>query len=347
MKHPIKYSNCWEDAQRLGHALRIGPDSRVMTIASRGDNSLYLLRFGPARLLCVDTSAEQLYLTQLKECALRRLGYVDFLSFLGFSPGEQRAGVYEDLRTELLPDARAFFDQNLHLITEGIIHAGKFEGYFRLFAHRVLPLIHTRHTVAQLLAPKDATAQAHYYTHHWNTLRWRLLFRLFFSRFVMGRWGRDPEKLKHVTGHVGQLIYDRAAAHLSDMACQHNHILDYALTGQFGAHLPPYVQRPYFEAIQQWLQTHHLEYEHNPLDKALPRHHGFDRFNLSNIFEYMDADAFADHVALLSRHAADTAVVAYWNLMVPRHIQQPPWRGMHPPGADLGFFYQSFNTYER
>ena len=83
--------------------------------------------------------------------------------------------------------------------THGIGSAGKFERYFALFRNRVLPLVHSRPTVAASCwsrgPPKSGGASTR---SSWDTWRWRLLFRLFFSRTVMGRLGRDPEFFRYV-----------------------------------------------------------------------------------------------------------------------------------------------------
>ena len=190
----------------LRSALAPAPGRRMLSIASAGDNAFALLAAG-AEVVAADLSPAQLALVELKRAAIRRLGHEEVLAFLGIQRGaEDRRSVYERLERDLPASARDFFRERLDAVAGGVIHDGKFEGYFRLFRERVLPLIHRRKTVVALLDEKDEEARKAFYRRTWNNLRWRLLFRVFFSRFAMGRLGRDPEFFRYVEGSVAERI---------------------------------------------------------------------------------------------------------------------------------------------
>src|SRR5204862_2902217 len=99
-------------------------------------------------------------------------------------------------------DTRAFWDAHRDDVQNGIGTAGKFERYFKLFRRRVLPLVHVRRTVNQLLRGGTREERAAFFRQQWDTCRWRLMFRVFFSRFLMGRLGRDPSFFAYVQGSV-------------------------------------------------------------------------------------------------------------------------------------------------
>ena len=61
----------------------------------------------------------------------------------------------------------------------------------------------------ELLEPRTPEERRRFYEQRWDTWRWRLLFRLFFSRTVMGRLGRDPEFFRYVEGDVAASILAR------------------------------------------------------------------------------------------------------------------------------------------
>src|ERR1043166_5826818 len=61
---------------------------------------------------------------------------------------------------------------------------------FALCRRRVLPLVHVRRRVNALLRGGTREQRVAFYRHQWDTCRWGLLFRVFFSRFVMGRMGQ-------------------------------------------------------------------------------------------------------------------------------------------------------------
>src|SRR3546814_911383 len=122
--------------------------------------------------------------------------------------------MFRRIKATLGTDVRQYWERHTEAIAKGIIHQGKFERYFQLFAHKVLPLIHSQRHVERLLASKDENEQIQFYTQQWNTWRWRLFFRVFFSRWVMGRWGRDPQFLKEVGINVSSYIFRKAEQHL-------------------------------------------------------------------------------------------------------------------------------------
>ncbi|HEY4592929.1 MAG TPA: DUF3419 family protein, partial [Thermoanaerobaculia bacterium] len=203
----VRYANVWEDAEILRDALRPGPGRRFLSIASAGDNAFALLASG-AEVVAADLSAAQIALVDLKRAAIRRLGYEELLGFLGV-PGnpqaprrgdEDRRAVYERLERDLSSQARDFWRERLDVVAAGVVHGGKFEAYFNFFRSWVLPLVHRRQTVLALLAERDEAGRRTFYRETWDNLRWRLLFRVFFSRFVMGRLGRDPEFFRYVEG---------------------------------------------------------------------------------------------------------------------------------------------------
>jgi len=151
-----------------------------------------------------------------------------------------------------------------------------------------------------------------------------------------------------VKGDVGQLIFEKAEQHLQSKEAQTNAMLHFCLTGKFGNFLPPYIQKNNFDSIKQWLQTNQITFFHGDLQQALQQFKGFNRFNLSNIFEYMNERIFKKQTEIVFKQSAKDAIVAYWNLMVNRKmdiinkfISQPK------PTIDLGFFYSNFLTYTK
>ena len=349
----LRYANCWEDADVLLAGLRVRPGDRLLSIGSAGDNSFSLLTQNPARVTAVDINAVQLSLMRLKAAAFRTLDHPDFLRFLGFAPAaaSDRWTLFQRVCRDLPAADAAYWTARRSLVERGIIHGGKFEHYFRLFRERVLPWIHGTTRVRELLAPKPVAEQAAYFDRHWNNRRWRTLFRLFFSRRLMGRLGRDPAFLREVEGSVGKRILTTAETHLRDAACQSNYFLRYILTGGFGTVLPHYARPENFALIRDRLDR--LKLYHGLLESACGRGERFDGINLSNIFEYMSPALFGRTAAALRDHTVPGTRLAYWNLLVPRRLTQV-WAELRPGNAlsarltrqDKGFFYQRFQIDE-
>ena len=144
----IRYANSWEDADVLYDALRPAPGKRMLAIASAGDNAFALLA-GGSEVVAADLSTAQLALVELKRAAIRQLDNDEVLGFLGIADMHNRWSVYQSLA---LPDNVRF---NREIIERGVIHAGRFENYFRIFRKWVLPLVHSKRDVEKLLAEKS------------------------------------------------------------------------------------------------------------------------------------------------------------------------------------------------
>lgn len=344
----IRYANCWEDADVLLAGLSPVPGSKVLSVGSAGDNSFSFLVTDPELVVAVDINRTQLFLIELKKICIQNLEWEEALAFLGFLHSETRLQCFHSLKTQLTSATRAYWESNLALIANGVIHEGKFEKYFRLFSGKILPWIHSKRVVNALFEHKTADEQARFYQDKWNTWRWRLLFRIFFSKYVMGKYGRDPEFQKQVQGSVSKFIFEKAARHLASAAAQDNYILRYTLMGSFEGLLPHYIQKEHYPLVRANLDR--LQLAEGFAEDAIGRYGKFHCMNLSDIFEYMDPDLFRETALALVAGTEKDGRLGYWNLMVPRRISQilpENARYLHAEAArltaiDKGFFYKGF-----
>jgi len=315
----IRYAQVWEDADLLMEGLRPAPGQTLVSIASAGDNALALLAGGPERVLAVDLNPAQIRCLELRVAAYRCLTHGELLELMGSRPSLRRETLYHRCRIALSGEARTFWDAHLAAVQQGIGGAGKFEAYFRLFRTRIVPLIHRKATVQRLLKGGTPGVRAAFYTHTWNSWRWRLLFRIFFSRFVMGRLGRDPEFFRYVEGSVADRILERTRHALVELDPADNPYLHWILTGTHGEALPFALREANFEAIRSNLDR--LAWRLAPLEEVLsdlgPR--SVDGYNLSDIFEYMGEGATEALLERLADAGRPGARLAYWNMLAPRN----------------------------
>lgn len=349
----IRYANCWEDAAVLLKGLDPKSGSKILSIGSAGDNSFSLLTTNPELVVAVDINPSQLFLIELKKNCFLHLDYQTTLEFLGFQSSSQRLEIYKSIADKLSSDAKRFWDYNQDALKNGIIHQGKFERYFQYFAQKVLPFIHSKKTVTQLLSPKSESEQAVFYSKKWNNWRWRLFFKIFFSKYIMGKYGRDPQFLKEVEINVGNFIFNQAAKELSSLKAQDNFILHYNLTGDFGNLLPHYLKEENFQLIKDNCGA--LQLEKGYAEVALTKYGKMDAMNLSNIFEYMDQKTFHSTSQELVEGLNTEGKIAYWNLMVPRMISRSfsneivflDTLSNELKKKDKGFFYHKFVVEQR
>ena len=347
----LRYAQCWEDADVLLEALRIEPGDTCLSIASAGDNALAMLTRDPARVIAVDLNPAQLAAVALRLEAYRRLGHGELLELVGSTPSARRLALYERLRPDLPSAARAFWDARHDLVREhGAGGAGKFERYFRLFRRWVLPLVHSRGAVASLLQGGDPDRREAFYAGRWDNWRWRLLFRVFFSRLVMGRLGRDPAFFRYVEGSVSDRILERTRHALTALDPRENPYLQWILAERHLTALPVALRPENFEAIRARLDRVELRLAtvEEVLEEAPPR--SLARFNLSDIFEYMSETNHRGILERIVRAGRPGGRLAYWNMLVPRRRPEDlagvlracddEARRLHL--ADRAFFYSAF-----
>lgn len=312
----IRYANVWEDADILHEALGASEGRRILSIASAGDNALALVAAG-AEVVAADISPAQLHLVELKKAAILGLDNELLLEFLGVRPSESRLETYGRLAPALPSDARAFWDASPAVIRDGVIHNGKFENYFRLFRTRVLPFVHGRELVDELLREKPFDERKRFYDERWDGVRWRAMFSVFFSRFVMGRLGRDPEFFRYVEGSVADRIRSRAEYAFTHLSTHDNPYLISIFTGNYGAALPRYLEPDSLASLRSGMDR--LQLHQGPIDEVgLAAGGRFDGYNLSDIFEYLDPATTERLYGRLLEIAAPGARIAYWNMLVPR-----------------------------
>jgi S-adenosylmethionine-diacylglycerol 3-amino-3-carboxypropyl transferase len=347
----VRYANCWEDADTLIDAIQPRPGQRLLSIASAGDNSLALLATGAA-VVAADLSTAQLACLELRCAAFRHLEHQELLAFLGACASDQRWKTYQRLMHDLSDSARDFWSRRQREVATGIIHMGKFERYFRTFRTRVLPLIHSRATIARMLEPKNETERREFWEGTWNNRRWRFLLRVFFSRSVMARMGRDPEFFRYVDGSIADQIRSRAQHAMVQLAPHQNPFLQYIATGNFQSALPRYLRAEHHAAIRDGLDR--LTLFHGPIEDAATMYgaDGFDGFNLSDIFEYISEKTTRELYGALLKHANAGAKLAYWNTFVPRDCPREFASHVHPRTErsaelflrDKAFFYSRFHV---
>lgn len=346
----IRYAQCWEDADVLLEALDPQPGDHCLSIASAGDNALALLARGPAKVTALDLNPAQLCCARLRCAAYRNLEHSELLQLIGSAPCEERDALYRRCRASLDDETRAFWDARPGLVARGIGDAGKFERYFRLFRSRALPLVHGRRRVASLLVHRSPDERARFFAQSWDTWRWRLLFRIFFSRFVMGKLGRDPRFFDYVEGSVADRILHRTRHALEILDPSANPYLQWILLGRHATALPFALRPENFDTIRE--NVHRVEWRLGSIEDFCREQPASSahRFNLSDIFEYMSDENFHALLAQLAAIAAPGARLAYWNMLAPRSRPESMADRLRPLEAlsrrlhseDKAFFYSRF-----
>ena len=349
----IRYANCWEDADLLIKTFSEMESPKCVSISSAGDNSLSLLTLDPEVVVAFDLSKVQLASLELRIVAFENLEYEETLYFLGLSDNNygkwNRKDIFNRLKSQLNSDARSFWSKHEHIIATGVIHSGKFEKYLKVFGQKILPFIHSENIRHQLCDNKSLSERNDFYNQKWDNLRWRAIFKLFFSKKVMGRLGRDPEFFKYVETSIGSSILARTKHALTEIDTHTNPYLNYIIFGDFNGVYPHCFRKENYEKIKSNLSAIEL-YNGSTTELFKEYDIKFNAFNFSDIFEYMDENLFKIISSEIIENSENDSLIAYWNMMVPRNIYD-----IFPENVDYledkskkllkednAFFYQDF-----
>ncbi|MBM7067433.1 DUF3419 family protein [Actibacterium sp. 188UL27-1] len=345
----IRYAQLWEDADVLTGALGTRPGATLVSICSAGDNALALLTLDPARVVVMDLSPAQIACLRLRIGAFRALTHPEFLELMGARPSPRRGALLDRALTGLDEDTRSFWRALRPEVERyGAGGVGKFERYFRIFRTRLLPLVHGKRVIDDTFVSRPPQERAAFLDQRFNTWRWRLLLNLFFSRFVMGRMGRDKAFFDHVEGSVADHVARRIrhAAVACDPA--DNPYLHWILKGDHGAALPMTWRAEHYNTIRNRLDR--LDIQLGALEAFVDTGEKADGFNLSDIFEYMSPDVFSAVYGQILEAANPGARFVYWNMMAPRRVP-PAWAHRietqtaledELKARDKAFFYSDF-----
>lgn len=330
----LRYSQCWEDADVLVEAARIKSTDNVLSICSSGDNTLSLLACGPKSITAIDLSTAQLACLELRVAAFQELTYQGVLDLLGFSNhSERRLALYKRCRPKLSTTSRHYWDSHLSDIASGVTTSGKFERYLSVFRNVILPLAHGRKCVRALLTEKSASDRQHFFVERWNNRRWRLLFVLFFNRFVMGLIGRDKTFFEHVEHEIStsKTLAENTRRALTEQDPSNNPYLHWILYGHFGKTLPFYLRPENYEKIKNNLSR--LSWEQCSVEQFLNRKGSckdIDVFNLSDIFEYVSQEQYELILDGILERSQNGARLIYWNMLVSRSRPARLSRALQP-----------------
>jgi len=315
----IRYAQLWEDADVLTQALGDQSGGTLVSICAAGDNALAMLTLDPTKVVVVDLSPAQIACLKLRIGAFQHLTHAEFIALMGARPHHDRKALLAKALTDADEETRLFWDElAADVATHGAGGVGKFERYFRIFRTRLLPLVHSTKTLDDVFTPRNKADRQTFYDTRFNTWRWRLLLNVFFSRFVMGRMGRDKAFFDHVQGSPAQHVARRIHHAAVDTDPSTNPYLHWILKGTHGDALPMTWRAEHFEVIKSRLDR--LDIRPGSLEAFVSTGEKADGFNLSDIFEYMSPDVFAQVYGSILTASAPDARLVYWNMMAPRRV---------------------------
>jgi S-adenosylmethionine-diacylglycerol 3-amino-3-carboxypropyl transferase len=345
----IRYAQLWEDADTLLVGLGSKPGATLVSICSAGDNALAMLTLDPATVFVVDLSAAQIECLLIRMAAYRILEHAEFLQLMGSRGGTNRAAHFDKVCSTLSQSSQAFWHKHRKAVLEhGLGGIGKFENYFRIMRRWLLPLVHDRQTLDDVFVSRDKPERVTFYAERWNSWRWKMLLQVFFSRFTMGRLGRDPAFFDHVDGSVADHVARKIVHAAVELDPADNPYLHWILKGDHGDALPLAWREENFATIKDRLNR--IAIWQDSLETFVATGEKADGFNLSDIFEYMTPATFAQVYGAILSACNPGARLVYWNMMAPRRLPAQFSARVRTLGdvesrgkaIDKAFFYSDF-----
>ena len=344
----IRYAQVWEDADILCDALEINENDNILSIASAGENALSLLVKNPKHVYAIDLNDEQIFCSEFKIKAFKNLEYDETMELIGVFDSKRRKDLYEKIKEDLEENTKNYFDQNFKIIETGLINNGKFEKYLKTFGTKVLPLIHNKKTRMELLEKKTVEERIKFYDEKWNNRRWRLLFKIFFSRKVMGKMGRDEAFFRYVKTNVAERILEHTKYAITQLDTSQNSYLHYIIKGKYENVLPLCYRKENYELIKKNINniSLHSETVENFIQNNEEK---ITKYNLSDIFEYMSEEQMTKIAEKIVEESPSGSILAYWNMLSPKRaskfvekLEYNEEKSEELLKKDKAFFYSKF-----
>ena len=329
----IDYYTCWEDFQVIQKALQVESGDVIFSITSGGCNIFNLLVYDPKKIVAVDYNPYQNYLLELKIEAIRTLKYSQFLQFMGIEPSSERQQLYKIVRKKLSNNARIMWDRNPYAINNGVLLVG--EQNVKNIG-KLLRFLKGPKTIENFFLCQDNKEQTDYFYRYIYGLPWRLYQRYTSQNQVvklilcLRALQEIPYRRKRAAGYFQYLqnVYyppdhpKNIEEVFSTIPVRYNHYASLMLLGYYFNKdcFPPYLKEENYDKLQQ--RVDRIEMVSAPVSDALKKfpNEYFTKFNLSNIFDWVENTLFQQQLAELTKFGKDRGKILYTTTRADREI---------------------------
>ena len=323
------YNQIWEDPDVDIKAMRIGPDTRIITIASGGCNILNYLAVGPKSITAVDLNPNHLALTRLKIAAVKHApDYESFFRFFAVGKDSRNVEVYrKHLEPHLDAETRAHWNsrmgvfrlrRKISMFARGFYRfslLGKFIGLMRWmsWAYRLdtTKILHARTMEEQrAILERD----------------WARVFKSWFVRWVANRptvyymLGIPPQQFDELAGSAqeGQtaaMLRGRIEKMACDFPIEYNYFAWQAFSRAYDTEkrlaVPDYLKADTFALLRD--RTDRIDVNHVIMTDFLAAkpENSFDRFVLLDAQDWMNEQQITELWREITRVAGPGARVIF------------------------------------
>lgn len=300
----LNYSLANEDTRIECDLLPHGTRS-VLVVPSSGAQALPLLSKNPESMDIVDISIDQLYLTEIRLCAMRALNYQDWLFFMGYKldiyPASAREEMFKSLNLSL--DCYHYWKQHkIKWLNMGFIYLGKWERFFLKLGSISKTLMMVRFD--KFFEFQDLDEQKKYYLKHWPQKRFRLFLKLAASPEFMNRFlyrGSFAGKKNSTAEHLEMRYRSLFLNHLM----KKNFFMQFLFLGKMTS-FPLEAHEDCFLLAKK--STTKLCYIHSSITEAMIKK-PYNFYHLSDVLSYMKEDEAESILSYSHPDSPDNALV--------------------------------------
>jgi S-adenosylmethionine-diacylglycerol 3-amino-3-carboxypropyl transferase len=266
------YNQIWEDPRVDAEALRIGPETSLLTISSGGCNVLNYLVHRPKRIVAIDLNHNHMSLTRLKLAAVRHLpDYESFYNFFGYGRHRDNVANYRRyIRDQLDAETRGYWEstdwpgrsigpKRIGYFSRGLYDRSKLGQFFRV-VHGIAKGM--RRDPARLLTARTLAEQERIFDESYGPLfengivRW--MGRQPVAVYSLGIPPSQHQAMLEEQGNDGGRLFDMYKERIRRLACGFPLDDNYFAWQAFGRRydhdgrraLPDYLKPEHYETIK-------------------------------------------------------------------------------------------------
>ncbi|MCK4795993.1 MAG: DUF3419 family protein, partial [Spirochaetes bacterium] len=314
----IYYSQVWEDPASIRYALDITNSDVVLSITGAGDNVLNLLLDNPKQIIAIDTNKAQNYLLKLKIAAIKTLTYDEFINLFGIKiynyesnnkiNFDCRLSLFNKLVPYLDIETKTFFLKNKSIVIKGIQNCGKLEKYLKFYI-KLFRIFFKIDFLNAYKSIKSIKNQIDIYNKNINENLLIFINNLVINKFILCLV-KGIRSFKYVKNeNFAKNLLEKFKTLFFNKSIKDNYFLSSFFLSAYiyPDALPPYLQKNNYNKLKNMVKKINiidsglLEYI-----KQIPKN-SIDKFNLSNIFEWISENEFEEYLEHIYRISNNNA----------------------------------------
>lgn len=301
--------------------------NHVFSVAGSGSRILPLLAKKPKKLTCVDTSYEQLCLTELRIESLRTLDYENFLAFWGYPPKSlsplDRKKAFENIN--LSPKANKFLRQLFEINNwDSLLYVGRWERTFIKLSR--INRLFTGKKGAKLFEYKTSSDYYNYLKNGFPHLAWRLTVLLLGNAAVFNTFlykGHFPKK--NIPGNLYSFYINSFKRLFNQGPARNNFLLQLLFFGKllFPEGNPIECNVKVFSLAKEGIKKSSIAYIHGDfIEEAIKSSKPIDFVSFSDIPSYFSGDTEKTFLSKIHRNLASDCMLVIRNyLHIPKDTE--------------------------